>query len=100
MPILVYIYFNRKPITVYKCLLDYLHLLIHVNCMYELAAHVKATPLRSALNSRLAAHVRATPLRSALNSRLAAHVKATPLRSALNSRSINVINVFLCFIYV
>ena len=42
----------------------------------------------------LAAHVRATPLRRALNSRLAAHVRATPLRRALNSDPINIINVF------
>ena len=27
-------------------------LLIHGNCLYELAAHVRATPLRRALNSR------------------------------------------------
>ena len=49
--IYIYIYFNRKPITVYLSSLEYLHLLIHVNCMYELAAHVRATPLRRALNS-------------------------------------------------
>ena len=29
----------------------YLYLLIHGNCLYELAAHVRATPLRRALNS-------------------------------------------------
>ena len=52
VPILVYIslYFNRKPITVYQSSY-YLHLLIHGNCLYELAAHVRATPLRRALNS-------------------------------------------------
>ena len=48
--ILVYIYFNRKPITVYQSSY-YLHLLIHGNCLYELAAHVRGTPLRRALNS-------------------------------------------------
>ena len=48
--ILVYIHFNRKPITVYQSLY-YLHLLIHGNCLYELAAHVGAAPLRRALNS-------------------------------------------------
>ena len=92
-----YIRFNHKPITVYQSSLDYLHLLIHGNCLYELAAHVRATPLRRALNSRLAAHVRATPLSRALNSRLAAHVRATPLRRALNSRPVNITNVFLMF---
>ena len=50
VPILVYIYLNRKPITVYQSSY-YLHLLIHGNCLYELAAHVQATPLRCALNS-------------------------------------------------
>ena len=47
---LFHIYFNRKPITVYQSSY-YVHLLIHGNCLYELAAHVWATPLRRALNS-------------------------------------------------
>ena len=49
--ILVYIYFNPKPLTVYQSLLGYLHLLIHSNCMYELVAHVRAMPLHHNLNS-------------------------------------------------
>ena len=51
MPILVlYIYFNRKPITVYQSSYN-LQVLIHGNGMYELAAHVRATPLHRAVNS-------------------------------------------------
>ena len=45
---LYFILYNS--IVGYK-LANYLHLLMHGNCLYELAAHVRATPLRRALNS-------------------------------------------------
>ena len=53
VPISVLYLFNRKPITVYQRSLDYLHLLFHGNCMYELAGHVRVTHLYRDQNSYL-----------------------------------------------
>ena len=48
--ILVLYLFNRKLINEYQSSY-YLHLLIHGNCLYELAVHVRATLLRRAPSS-------------------------------------------------